>query len=717
MQSATIIEINNCNNIDFGRVQIVPKALNIKYGTNGTGKSTLSKAVVYAATDEAEGSQRLEQLRPFKAAHDNAIVPSVSGVGAFRTVRIFNEAYIDEFVFKADELVKGSFDIFVRDRAYEDGIREIESLVSQTKDLLSKDTEIQLLISDLRELSQSFGRQAKTGIHGGSKLAKAFKGGNKVVNVPQSLEVYTKYLQSESNYKWIKWQLEGQQFLDDEDDCPYCVSDIAETKHVIAEVPEVYNAKSIEHLNKLVEIFGRLSQYFSEGSRRKLDSFIQNVDGYTDGQISYLREVREQADALIRQFEKAQTISFSTLKDLDQVVRGLRLYLIDITDYCHFESAEMVSKVSRINASVEKLISQADALQRKVAIQKQKVDNLVSRHKYAINSFLRNAGYQYEVDLVENESKEHRLVLRPLNLTSEVQQVENCLSHGEKNAFALVLFMFDVLSKDADLIVLDDPISSFDKNKKYAIAQMLFGEVKLHPDGQSHQNFRDETVLLLSHDLEPIVDIVHHHYKLFSKTLAHFLENCRGQVVEKRIKRGDIRTFVDINKSNIRKETCLLSQLIYLRRLYEIMNDRGMGYQLASNIIHRRRTPWIKDSQAPNQQRNMTPQEINEGITAIALEIESFDYAQALELVLNDAKLIELYTCESNNYKKLHLYRILFENRPSEKIDSSPIKKFIDQAFHIETDYIYQLNPAKYQTVPQYVVDECDRLIAELPPS
>jgi wobble nucleotide-excising tRNase len=36
--------------------------------------------------------------------------------------------------------------------------------------------------------------------------------------------------------------------------------------------------------------------------------------------------------------------------------------------------------------------------------------------------------------------------------------------------------MFETLYKKSDLIILDDPISSFDKNKKYAILQMLFRE-------------------------------------------------------------------------------------------------------------------------------------------------------------------------------------------------------------------------------------------------
>ena len=47
-------------------------------------------------------------------------------------------------------------------------------------------------------------------------------------------------------------------------------------------------------------------------------------------------------------------------------------------------------------------------------------------------------------------------------------------------------------------------------------------------------------------------------------------------------------------------------------------------------------------------------------------------------------------------------------------IESDIIQKFINEAVHIENDYIYQLNPSVYQTVPQYVIDECDSFMAKL---
>jgi wobble nucleotide-excising tRNase len=80
--------------------------------------------------------------------------------------------------------------------------------------------------------------------------------------------------------------------------------------------------------------------------------------------------------------------------------------------------------------------------------------------------------------------------------------------------------MFEAIKKGADLIILDDPISSFDKNKKFAILSMLFGK-------SSHikTNLRDRTVLMLTHDFEPIIDIIYNNLPKLENKNSYFLEN------------------------------------------------------------------------------------------------------------------------------------------------------------------------------------------------
>ena len=65
------------------------------------------------------------------------------------------------------------------------------------------------------------------------------------------------------------------------------------------------------------------------------------------------------------------------------------------------------------------------------------------------------------------------------------------------------------------------------------------------------------------------------------------------------------------------------------------------------------------------------------------------------------------YIKSLSNYEKLHIYRIMY----NDKRDSSVIRKFVNETFHIENDSIFQLNPNRYDTVPQYVIDECDKVV------
>ena len=702
------IEIYNCNNIDYGKVSLVQGRLNIKYAINGTGKSTLAKAICKTVQDRNAGTSEINELTPFKAIGNEEVTPNITGCEEFQSIKIFDEAYINEFVYQPDELLKGSFDILIRDENYELVMGEIEGLVSEIKNHFSEDPAIENLIQDFKELSDSFGRPTRTGIHGSSALARAFKEGNKVDNIPEGLEIYKDFIQAEDNVKWIKWQIEGNQFLDRTDNCPYCINEVAEVKDTIKRIGEVYNSKSIQNLNKIISVFQRLKDCFSDETKKIINEFVSSLDGYNDEQIAFLKEVKDQSDRLSSKFNELKNIGFLSFKNVDAVIDQLKTFLIESNLYGHLQSEKILGKINEVNISINELIKKAGVLQGKIAIQKRYIEQLVEENKSSINSFLKNAGYKYEVDLQEDENGHHHLKLLHTELNdSEVTEVRNRLSYGECNAFALVLFMFDAVKSDPDLIVLDDPISSFDKNKKYAIIEMLFCRER-----NFRGNFRGKTVLLLSHDFEPIVDMIFHHGVRFDQPSSSFIENRQGQLNEIEVSKSDIQTFMDINTQNIQASENVIEKLVYLRRTYEVMNVKGMAYQLLSNLFHKRNLPLIFTIQDNGEisEREMSSDEVSEANTEISDYIPEFNYSTIVELINNDEEMKQLYRNSTNNYEKLHLYRIIFDDKDND-IAASTIQKFINQSFHIENDYIYQLNPAKYQTVPQYVIDECDALI------
>lgn len=187
------VEIKNCNNIDSGNISIVENKLNVKFAPNGTGKSTIARAIILGSTD----GSKLDELLPFKLrdANQENKKPEVIGLDCLQSVMCFNEKYVSQFVFKQDELLNNSFDIFIKTDVYRQKEQEIEELVSEIKKLFTGNQELEGLIDTLKELSGAF-KLTKDGISKSSTGMKGLAGGNKIKHIPAGLESYQPFIQT-----------------------------------------------------------------------------------------------------------------------------------------------------------------------------------------------------------------------------------------------------------------------------------------------------------------------------------------------------------------------------------------------------------------------------------------------------------------------------------------------------------------------------------------
>jgi len=393
-------------------------------------------------------------------------------------------------------------------------------------------------------------------------------------------------------------------------------------------------------------------------------------------------------------------LGFSSLKNVETIAPLLSSKIIDMTLYVHLDSPKTREKIGIINALVQELIDAAGQLQGKIASHKALITQRVRENCTEINAFLSNAGFSYNVILDDTDGSNHKLKLIHYQGDTVIDSAKSHLSFGERNAFAIVMFMYDALRDNPDLIILDDPISSFDKNKKYAIIEMLFRRSK---------SLRGKTVLLLTHDFDPIVDMVLHHSDRFVRPNCTFLSNSHGNLTELEVTRNDVKTFLDIIDENLASSIPVVNKLVYLRRLLEITNNRGTGYQLLSNIFKKRTPPLLKEGE---YFREMTAEEISTGEADIITRITNFNYHEISRLINDRSQMMHIYRSCLNNYEKLHIFRIITACA-RDAIDSDVIKKFINESFHIENNSIYQLDPRKYQSVPEYIIAECDRILQD----
>lgn len=690
------IELKKCNNIDEGTVVLEEGKLNIKYAINGTGKSTIAHAIQSKVNGE-----NLSFLKQFKNIDktESEYNPEVNFSQDIKSVAIFNEEFINQHTYKKTELLDNSFEILVKTPKYEEHMENILRLTSEINDVFIFEPDLDVLIGTLEKFCQSFGKELKNGISKTSNLYKTMGAGNKLEKLSSDLEPYRPYLNMPgTNVNWIRWQAEGKSFLNISDKCPYCVSNITTPRETIEKVSEEFNAKYLTAISEIIDTFKALQDYFTDDTREKIDRIYKNATGFSDDHITFLRTLYSEANGLKEKLNSLKYLGFNSFKDVDKVVVELQNKRIDLTYYEHLNCSFTKEKIDKVNESIQKVIDTAGILQGEVAKQKELIKKTIEKHKDGINGFLNSAGYSYEVEIHNDENEEYRLILKYKDNGNEITEVKSHLSYGERNAFALVLFMYQALKENTDLIILDDPISSFDSNKKFAIMSMLF---------RGKDSFAGKTVLMLTHDFEPIIDMVATLSSMFGgMTRASFLANNNGRLSEKSINRADIKSFISICKDNITNSSNVLHKLIYYRRLLEVTEKKELEWDLISNVFHKHReTPLDKDNNP------MLEEQINTATDAIKVNIPEFQYDTVYALTKDITQMKEIYAACSSGYEKVQIFRIVTDGNLER---GSALKKYVDETFHIQNDYLFQLNPREYELVPQYILDYCDEEMDKL---
>ena len=368
---------------------------------------------------------------------------------------------------------------------------------------------------------------------------------------------------------------------------------------------------------------------------------------------------------------------------------------------------DIYASVTTINNCIDIIIKQIEEVLSAIEEFNKELAESTKNVNEEINKFLKFAGipYKFEIRVLDDGNSE--TIIKPcVDESIVVENVDRHLSYGEANSFSLALFGAINKRNDSDFIILDDPISSFDENKKFAVMHYLFNPI----DGV----LRDKTVLLLTHDMEPLLDMVRVDFVNGTncsnpkEVYANLVLNSKGVVSEIEIKDTDIKSTIqqelDLAKDNTKDEYL---RLIHLRRYYDLTGEKHKSnhWQIASNAEHLKAVPTFYNK------RLLTQVEIIDGIQQISTFINGFDY-NGFVSKYTDKELLNLYlSSNSSNYDKIRIIRPLLEHNQN-IVPDLKLWNFITENYHVENMFLFGVCGIKQ--IHDYIIDLCDELITEL---
>jgi len=709
--STMTIKIQNCNNIASGELSLCDDKLNILFGRNGTGKSTIARAIYL----KSQGKE-LTELAPYGSA-STVTVPSIEGISA-GGIAIFDDNYVSQYVYQPDSLIKDAFEVLIRSPEYDEAKKNIDNALAKIRTTITEREGIAELRSQIGVLIDTikFTSSNKIAKRGGVKSILEGKGA--YFNPNPELSDLRPFLEGDTVSKWAAWRLQGYEQFGDKKLCPYCsTGDTEKTETINRVFAESFDKTSVETAAAISKAIEALKPYLDAAKISELMSLFGVKE---DLQVLETQLTKLRAEASYLHDRLTAILSFNGSSVDRENIGDLQTKLSDMkVDFrafdTYFTTGLTKSEMGAVNDEIDDLLTKVNALKGEIGKYNKYIQDKIKDRKQDINDFLNLAGFKYtfEVEVSgENNAKALLKFILPDGNPSDVQSPGLHLSWGEKHSFALILFMFDAIRSDAKLVILDDPISSFDSNKKYAIINRLF------KTGERGNSLYERTVLMLTHDFEPVIDYIQTHSGRQTPTsvCATYFENVGGQLQCTPIQKGDdlISSVVLFKELAMDESLDIAARIGCLRKFIEHQfkdpSVESNAYNVLSSLIHGRQAP-TSDATGTDK---LSSAQINDGIAYIKNFISNFDYASVLEQC-SAQNLLNRYVNETSAYMKMLILRAYTEQddtaRDRLRSANDVLRKYVDETYHIENDYIYSLDVRRFNIVPENYITDADRFV------
>lgn len=695
------ITVSNLGVISQGKLTLEKDIVNIKYGINGSGKSTISKGL--------ELSINNEDLRELKT-YGTDIQPVVSMSEGISNVIVFNQDYVNKYLFK-DDIANNSFEIMINTDEYRLGKKKINNmfidLVTSVNNANTKS-----IISELELLKTNIPVQKKAtktkGIQYSLSASSKFIKAKKVANLDEILnEKSVKYkgkLESNENHEWLKWFIAGQKFIDD-NKCPFCLTDLEKDyEETLKSIENSVNATGLKQNLEIKESVSNVDKYMTELNKKTIHEIMDKTDALNATELKELYEIITLCNTELTKLKNLTSVNVSEVKkkyEEKTLIDFLNANMLELKFYENL-SDDIKFNIENINKSIQNIIFKSEELNTITQEFSEKLNEIVENKKEYINNFLNISGIPYTIDILEDGEDDFKTVLYPLHLCEKVS--DKNLSFGEKNAISLILFSLEAC-QNFDLIILDDPVSSFDNNKKFAILYYLFTK--------QDAVFKDKTVLLLTHDFDIIVDFIYKEEFKKVNNKCFFVKNDNGIFAEKQIKKNNLSYTIRLwRKKAGNSELHPILRVVNLRKyLQYTMPEEETAKNILSSLEHNDDAPM---EYMNKEKRYITDcEKLDGGVKCIQNYINDFDYDIYLKKIQDRTSLKNLYDTSNSSINKLQILRMII-NITGDKVENQVFWDYLTEYYHVENNEMTSLDDKKYDIIPNYIMNMADEIVADI---
>lgn len=704
------VTLKNVASIKEGNIQIDDGKINILYGSNGIGKTTFIKALREKIYNTFE--QNIEHFIPL--FNSNATPKITLADCNVSDILIFNRDYVDNYLYKED-LANDSYALIAKTPDFEGKIKTINEMLDKVKQTIFVPV-INSLKTDFDSVDKGINfKETKKGdkkviVNATSKIGKACKECvKKEVKLVGNL---TKYSAFKSILNWIDWVKTGLEITNrtDKTTCPFCGHTL--TKQDIEDINNVTSlgtTKTFQDNEMARNQLLNLNKYANAEIQNAILKFCE-----TEKPISQIDaiDLKNAIDLIKSEINKITAVSLlapisASNIDRKDLMNYFETKKVDLSVF-NGASEELLKALTAYNNSLENLESEANSLLAELGKLNSSKKKLVDEFKSTINQFLKLAGIPYEayVDMSDNNAFTH---LRYIKTDKNITNVKNTLSYGEFNSVALCLFALEATKKDNTLIVLDDPISSYDSEKRAAILISLF-YVK-----NTGLCLKEKTTIILTHDFETLVPFFKWPWLKNEKYVSGWHLFSKNSVLNQ-----DSINALSIKNSAVlerkyAKNTSLpfIVRIVHLRRYYQLVNLDGDEFQYLSCLIHNDSDHEYPSFKQGNEYSQMNDDKIKTIENEFSKILGKGDFKIWKEQIRKVPDLIEKYKVETNNYNKLIIARQIINIQSKGKVNWTLVKTYITETYHVDTEHIFGFED-QFDNVPDYILSICDEIIQEI---